>query len=122
MALTFAAIQAEFDDSPCVATLTQGQLDWLRVILAWKILSGDVPMTHDDIQTLFDDSPCIATLTPDQLAQIEVLLSQASGSGSVLTGNGAPVAPPSNQAGAAIYFDRVAGIFYGWNTVTLAWE
>lgn len=124
MALTLADIQAEFTASPCIGGLAEGQIDQLKVLLLWKSINGDVPMTHDDIQTLFTDSPCIGGLLEGQLDQITALLINAggSGTGSVLEGDGPPVTPPINPATAAIYYDRVTGEFHGWNTLTQAWE
>lgn len=123
MALSLADIQADFDDSPCIATLTSGQLDWLKVILLWKSISGDVPMTQDDIQTLFDESPCIATLTQGQIDELLALLISGGTGGTTLAfGAADPVVPPANPALASLYYNTTTKVLWVWDPDTAAWE
>ena len=72
--MTQAEIQTVVTSSPCVAGLLAGQLEQLKVILLWRLLSGAIPMTQTDIQTLFTSSPCVADLTAGQLQQLQVML------------------------------------------------
>lgn len=44
-----------------------------------------------------------------------------SGTGQLLTGDGAPVTPPDDTAEIAFYWDRIASAMYAWNTTTQAW-
>ena len=52
----------------------KGQLEWLKVILLWKILNGDTPMTASDIQDLLDSSPCVTNLSAGQIQWIQTIL------------------------------------------------
>jgi hypothetical protein len=72
--MTATEIQTQFTDAPCVTRLTGGQLEQLMVVLLWKILSGDVPMTSGDIQDLLNASPCVNNLMPGQKQQLIVEL------------------------------------------------
>lgn len=81
--MTAADIQTQFDDAPCVTQLMGGQWSQLEVILLWKILNGDVPMSAADIQDLLNASPCVANLLPGQKQQliIELLWEWLQGGG-----------------------------------------
>lgn len=67
-------------------------------------------------------------LLPDrQNALILQLLCDISSAGAgslggLSQGTTPPVAPPTNPAVTNIYFDTTTGTFYGWNTVSQAWE
>lgn len=92
--MTLSEIQTEFTDSPCVSTLTTGQLLWLAVKLLWNNTQGSsTPMTLSDIQNQFDESPCVGTLAQGQLEALAVMLLFDGGGGG---GGGAVAASGDN--------------------------
>lgn len=119
--MTLAEIQTEFNESPCVATLTQGQLFHLIA----KLLFGSGSMTLADIQAVFDESPCLGTLTTGQLWQLFVGNS-GGGSGNVMFLATTPATsvsnPPPDPTQGAIAYIADSGAFIGWNVTNQEWD
>jgi len=97
------------------AGIPEGQI-WQAILAAILDLNagGSVP----DVDTLMTEAACLQCVPP---GTIPYLILQAirdggigggSGSGSVLSGAGAPVADPG--VSAAIYFDENTGVQYNW--------
>jgi len=85
-----------------------------------------------DAQSLITAAQCINCNIPLGM-QFPVLIalmcqiannpsSGGGGSGQVLQGNGAPVAPPPTASSPALYSDLVSGILWTWNVTTQAWQ
>lgn len=82
-----------------------------------------------DLQTLITEGRCFSCQPLGQLYYIELALlcqiaaagGAAGTGGSVLQGNGAPVAAPANPLLPAVYTDLATGVIYTWRVDTQVW-
>lgn len=116
--MTAAEVQTLINDVPCDLCNAPPGLEMYLVLAALiDVANGDpVPTTT---QGLITEANCLLCLVPPGL--VPYLMVQAirgisggggGGSGSVLSGAGAPVADPG--VSAAVYFDETTGAQYNW--------
>jgi len=115
-AITIAEAQALIAGISCdLCKIPQG-LVWHAILAAQLDLNAGG--TVADAQTLINEANCLTCVIPPGM--VPYLLLQAmrnsgsggGGSGSVISGAGAPVADPG--VSAAVYFDTTNGTQYNW--------
>lgn len=115
---TAAEAQSLLDDSTCDQCYMPGGLAWYGILAALIDIGNGVAVPT--AQELATESGCLQCVIPVGLLPYAILAALrdsgigggGGGSGSVLSGAGAPVADPGVTT--AIYFDTSNGTQYNW--------
>jgi hypothetical protein len=121
-------VQTLLSSANCFSCAPPGQWGLLRLAMLCRIKNG-VTMACD-VQTLLSEASCFNCVPPGQWPILELAMlcsimttgtGGGGGSGAVMQGHGAPVAPPTTPTSPAIYTDLDSGINYTWRVDTQVW-